>query len=285
MADPTTTGMSFVTSSAPPDPVPRKSGEMLLAGFVSPLVPGLGHLLVKRYLAGSVILVLYCALLLTCWPLRLPSQGAGMLVLIFGMIALCILAAVHAPYVHQRHDDKPSRWWLVLLVPLALVAAAGHVHWATLAAGFQAFSIPSVSMEKTVPQNSRVIVDRWYYDKRTPQRGDIVVFLNADEIYVLKRLIGMPGETIEGRKGVIFIDGKSISEPYVIHSKGSGMEPDMDDFGPVKIPPGKMFLMGDNRDISLDSRSSMVGPVDIAGLRGRALYVLGGPRQEYKKLE
>jgi len=139
-------------------------------------------------------------------------------------------------------------------------------------------------MEHTVPQDSRVVVDSWYYDKKTPKRGDIVVYLTREGSYVMKRLIATPGETIEGRNGVIFINGERISEPYVVHSGGG--EPDMNDFGPVKIPPGKLFVMGDNRDISLDSRSSLVGPIDIESLRGRALYVLGGlDNSAYKSLK
>jgi signal peptidase I len=258
---------------------------MLLAGLVSPLVPGVGHFLVKRYLSGTVLLILFGALLLACWPLRLPNHVAGMIVLGLGMITLCIFATVHAPYVHQRHHDKPSRWWLVVLVPLAVVCASGHINWTTRAAGFQSFSMPSVSMENTVPENSRVIVDRRYYDKTTPKHGDIVVYLNPDGFYIMKRLIAMPGETIQGRNGVIFIDGKPISEPYVIHSSSAGSQPDLDNFGPLKIPPGKLFVMGDNRDISLDSRSYMVGPISIASLRGKALYVIGGFQREYKELE
>jgi signal peptidase I len=215
----------------------------------------------------------------------MPSRVGWVFIFSAGMLALCIVAVVHAPYVHRQHNDKPSLWWLALLVPLAVGAAAGHANWVYRSAGFSVFSMPSQSMENTIPENSRVMIDRWYYDQRIPARGDIVVYQNVEGFYLMKRLIATSGETIEGRNGVIFINGERITEPYVIHSSSAGSQPDVDNFGPLKILPGKLFVMGDNRDISLDSRSSEIGPIDMANLRGRALYVLGGLQQEYKNLE
>ena len=128
-------------------------------------------------------------------------------------------------------------------------------------------------MVPTVPMGGRLFVDRKYYQNHSPARGDIVVFMNPQNFYIIKRVIARGGETIEGRDGEIFVDGTVISEPYAVHS---GNAPDfMDNFGPLKIPQEKLFVMGDNRDISLDSRSPDIGPIDVTSLRGKPIYLMG----------
>jgi signal peptidase I len=139
-------------------------------------------------------------------------------------------------------------------------------------AGFQVFQVPSRSMENTVHMDGRIMVDRWYYRSNAPARGDIVIYLNKEGYYLIKRVIARGGETIRSENGIISIDDQLIPEPYVIHNGSAPHE--MNNFGPLKIPAGKLFVMGDSRNISLDSRSPKVGPIDVTSLRGRPLYTL-----------
>jgi signal peptidase I len=109
--------------------------------------------------------------------------------------------------------------------------------------------IPTGSMESTVMTGDRIIVNRLAYIKEEPQRGDIIDFIYPDDgkTPYLKRIIGLPGETIEGKDGTIYINGKILEDDYTqIISK--------DDFGPYDIPAGCYFMMGDNRNNSWDSR-------------------------------
>jgi len=138
----------------------------------------------------------------------------------------------------------------------------------------QAFYIPSESMVHTLEVGDRVLVNKLSYDVEDVGRGDIIVFEKPEgevgEIQdLIKRAIGLPGETIEGRDGGILIDGEPLDEPYLDEGVITG------DFGPVEVPEGHLFMMGDNRGNSRDSR--FFGPVPGDSLVGRAFLRVWPP--------
>ncbi|MCR5025717.1 MAG: signal peptidase I [Lachnospiraceae bacterium] len=110
-------------------------------------------------------------------------------------------------------------------------------------------TVPSSSMEKTIMTNDRVIGLRLAYMDSDPERGDIIIFKFPDneKILYIKRVIGMPGETVEIHNGEVTIDGEILSEPYLTTTTEG-------DFGPYIVPEGHYFMMGDNRNNSADSR-------------------------------
>lgn len=111
------------------------------------------------------------------------------------------------------------------------------------------FTVPTESMENTIMVDNRIMSLRCAYLFSDPKRGDIIVFPfpdNPEETYI-KRVIGLPGETIEGRDGLVYINGEALAEDYVT----SELE---DDFGPYEIPEDSYFVLGDNRYVSLDAR-------------------------------
>ncbi|MBQ7581580.1 MAG: signal peptidase I [Lachnospiraceae bacterium] len=109
--------------------------------------------------------------------------------------------------------------------------------------------IPSASMETTIMTGDRIFGNRLAYTKNDPVRGDIVIFKYPDDETQLfiKRLIGMPGETLQMIDGVIYINGEKLDEPYLAAIPYG-------DYGPVTVPEGAYFVMGDNRNNSADSR-------------------------------
>jgi signal peptidase I len=152
----------------------------------------------------------------------------------------------------------------------------------------QAFKIPSRSMVKTLLVGDHILVNKFIYGVKVPflrktiipitnpQRGDIVVFIypNDRSKDFIKRVIGVSGDRIEIKNKTIFINGKQYSDAYGIYSDNvtypSSMQP-RDNFGPVTVPPESLFVMGDNRDESADSR--FWGFVDLKDVEGKAFII------------
>ena len=125
--------------------------------------------------------------------------------------------------------------------------------------------IPSSSMEETIMMNDRIFGNRLAYKSDDPKRFDIVIFRYPDDPSTLfiKRIIGLPGETVEIRSGKVYIDGSA--EPL---DDSFCKEEPLGDFGPFAVPEGCYFMMGDNRNNSNDSRfwqNSFVSRDEILG--------------------
>ena len=112
--------------------------------------------------------------------------------------------------------------------------------------------IPSASVEPTIMTGDRLIGNRLAYINEDPQRGDIVIFMFPDneKEYFIKRVIGLPGETVTVKQGQVYINDSDVP---LDESDYIGTTP-LGDFGPYKVPEGAYFMMGDNRNNSMDSR-------------------------------
>ena len=152
----------------------------------------------------------------------------------------------------------------------------------------QAFKIPSGSMEDTLLIGDHILVNKFLYGTdipftkikilpvREPRQGDIIVFkYPGDETKdFIKRVIGTPGDVLEVINKKVYINGEPIDEPYTVYKDEEVLPRNLqsrDNFGPVKVPAGKYFMMGDNRDKSHDSR--FWGFVDEDKILGKALFI------------
>jgi signal peptidase I len=139
----------------------------------------------------------------------------------------------------------------------------------------EAFEIPSESMVPTFLVGDRLMVDKAVYRFRGPQRNEIIVFKDPEDAgrILIKRVIGLPGEKLEVRNRVVYINDAPLNADFhAFHNPFdlSRMEV-RDDFGPVTIPSGKYFMMGDNRENSKDSR--FWGYLDRDLIIGRAFVI------------
>jgi signal peptidase I len=158
---------------------------------------------------------------------------------------------------------------------------------------FQAFAVPSPSMEKNVLTGDRLLVNKFLFasgfsaaarvlPSRPVRRGDIVVFRYPEDPRrdFIKRVVGLPGERVSIRDKRVFVDGRLLDEPYAFHADDRVWPDDpsipedrrrRDQLAPIAVPDDSYFVLGDNRDDSSDSR--YWGPVPAGHVEGRALFV------------
>lgn len=121
------------------------------------------------------------------------------------------------------------------------------------------------SMQPNLYVGYRVMTEKITYRLHAPRRGDVIIAERpTEEVTLIKRVVGLPGETVEVRGGHTTIDGQQIPEPWVTHFGGR-------DYGPAVIPPEYVFIMGDNRANSRDSRE--IGPVPMSTIKCRVLFI------------
>jgi signal peptidase I len=223
----------------------------------------------------------------------------------------------------RETDEKPRETTVEFLASLAAVLVTGLF---IITFVVQAFEIPSSSMENTLLIGDHVFVNRIQFAPKTPwlgpvlpyrdvKRGDIVVFLHPDPhdagTYVVKRIIGVPGDRIHLRDGVVYRNGEALNEPYIDHDQDSPQDFYRNNFPAVPpsyengvypnwivdlashvqgddlvVPPGHYYAMGDHRGVSLDSR--YWGFIPQENIIGRPMFIYWSfdtPADQYRKTD
>ena len=233
------------------------------------------------------------------------------------------MAKTQAEAVEKTHTPVQQRTFGAWLLDWAKSIAIALVVWMVLRTFLiEAFRIPSGSMENTLLVGDFLFVNKALYGAevpftgarlpavREPRRGDILVFDSVEEegMKVVKRLIGMPGDTLSMVEGDLIRNGEKVDEPYAIRSDPNKSEepiqrakmrqwqvkhlvgrdaatyqPDLHDWGPIVVPPDSFFMMGDNRDSSYDGR--YWGFLPRLNVRGKPLVVyFSYDKNSYKPL-
>jgi signal peptidase I len=168
------------------------------------------------------------------------------------------------PEGHPKRRSSREAGGLVeflVILAVAFVLVFGFVRPFVL----EAFRIPSESMVPTLLVGDRVFVNKFIYRFAEPERGDVVVFesVNGGEEDLIKRVVGVAGDEVEVRNGTLLVNGEAREEPYLNRNL-----PFNDSYGPSEVPEGHVFVMGDNRANSADSR--VFGPLPIENIEGEA---------------
>jgi signal peptidase I len=183
-----------------------------------------------------------------------------------------------SPFLHLRTNLVNVEGWIVSGVKSELREYIEAFGIAIVLALFiitfiaQSFLVQGASMEPSLHNGQRLLVDKIAYRVRAPQRGEIVVFRYPSDPRrrFIKRVMGLPGDQIEVRRHKLYINGNALEETYI-----NG--PTYGDFGPIIVPEDTVFVLGDNRNNSDDSRFSDVGAVPRKLVVGRALFIYWPP--------
>jgi len=171
-----------------------------------------------------------------------------------------------APSVESTPEPRKSQGsgWLLnalreigeTVIPAVVIALFINLFLA------QATQVLGQSMEPTLHSSQRVVIEKITYRFHGPRRGDVVVIDSPKQSEMLiKRVVGLPGETVEVKNGRVFVDGALLEEDWTVKAGGGS-------YGPQTVPPLHVFVLGDNRGASNDSRS--FGPVPIDDIVGHA---------------
>ncbi|MDF2814156.1 MAG: signal peptidase [Paenibacillus sp.] len=166
---------------------------------------------------------------------------------------------------NQKAKNEAWEWGKALLIALGLVFV---IRWFI----FAPFIVDGESMEPNFDNAERIIVNKILYNVREPKRGEVVVFHAPAQKDYIKRVIALPGETVRVQGDKVYVNGELLDEPYLkealdkAHQAGGNYN--NRNYAETKVPEGSIFVMGDNRSFSSDSR--MIGPVELEKVVGRA---------------
>lgn len=164
----------------------------------------------------------------------------------------------------DKFEKKEILEWIrsiLIAVLLALVIRAFFM---------EVFLVQGQSMQPTLMNRERLIVYKVPLYYREPQRGEIFVFRATNRRDFIKRVIGLPGDEVLVSTSGTYVNGQRLNEHYVLDAV-------LESFGPVTVPEGKVFMLGDNRNNSMDSRHPSVGFVPLDRLKGKAVLVFWPP--------
>ena len=264
----------------------------IFSGIFSLLVPGLGQLYNGQMKKSIVIYSLWLFPTILIMPL-FDLQYTFIGILIFAIIStiIYIFAFIDAIIISTRLKNYSlqnfNRWYIYILIILSATAISFLFDEESYL-GINSFSFPTSSMEPTILNGDYLMVDLEYYENKDPKPSDIIIFdyPKQPELSYLKRCIAISGQVVEIKDKVVLVDEIKFPDDSLVQFKdpkiykkdeGTNFFPiynnlgSRDCFGPIKIPEGKYFVLGDNRDNSSDSR--YWGFVPRENIYGKAMFL------------
>jgi signal peptidase I len=262
----------------------KQTKDPYLAAFLSMVFPGVGHLYLRRWLAGVLFLMCACLLYFArvapplAWT-KVPAEWKQRLIIlvIVGEMVWFTYVALAALLAYRRGPQERRRGGAGIAAVCVLCLVSGPLPMALAqtvrAHCVEAFAVPVGSMAPTIQPGDKVLAWKRPF---VPKRGDLIVFKNPmdrTQNYV-KRVVAVAGETIELRDGNIYVNGTALDQgalggsPYAAGLRSSPAPQWAGEGSPFTVPQGHVFVLGDNIERSFDSR--FFGPVPVADIVGRA---------------
>lgn len=268
-----------MSSVTPSDIAPRRSA--VAAGVLSFFAPGSGHIFLGQYRRGILLLLAFIFLqpvLVLAGFLMAPTFRAVsvfVVAILVASFALTVFITVDA--IRQaRRGGQGSRWyvWIGAILLCWIGFGATTLLGAVIKPNmpWRTFTIPSASMEPTLRLDEWLVADMRHYDKQAPARGDVVLYLLPSDnatIYI-KRIVGLPGDRIVFRDGHAVVNGAQTDEPFANFGDPKAF---FNTTAEMTVPPDQIFVAGDNRANSTDSRVRQHGTVPFRNLIGRAAEI------------
>jgi signal peptidase I len=262
----------------------KKRRNPFLAGLLSLLAPGLGQIYNGQGALGLIFFLISGGLPILGGVFGWPRRFVGLVALSLVAIVFSLFVIIHA-FVQARRvkETKPKKYQTTAVYALLIVLSLGLTIlvpkriWMSIL-GVSPYRIATGAMEPTLHKDDLLMANPRAYGGRKPQRGDLVVFQYPKDLTkeFVKRVIGLEGDKVEIRDKQVFINDERIEESYKVHIDSQVYTKNSEDivrdnYGPVEIPTGQCFVLGDNRDNSLDSR--YWGALPLANVKGQALYI------------
>lgn len=262
------------------DSLETKKRNPFISGVLSLFFTGIGQIyngqLKKGIIFYFIQLLLPVVLLSTQLRYSYPGLVTTFIIIAIYRMLITVEAVATSISLKEIRLKKYNKWYFYLVfILLGFIITATfclHNYTREKIIGLKPYYIPSISMSPTVHNKDHFMVDLKYFKKNKPQRGDIIVFdfpLNPERKF-LKRIIALEGDKVEVKEGSIFVNEKDIANLYNLQGKKAGIS-NGTKLGPLVVPPGKYFVVGDNYNNSEDSRHW--GYIDMKDIKGKVYYV------------
>jgi signal peptidase I len=245
----------------------------ILAFLLSLVTPGLGQIYNGQFKKGVSYLLGFALVYIVSSFLLVKFYGLILyLIIMIGFFIFILIDAVRGANRLKAIALKPfNKWYIYLIIFLLSNVVVIPLLRSTIKNNIiQAYRIPSRAMEPTLLVGDHLMADMRIYKSQKPQRGDLIIFEFPKDPSkdFIKRVIGLEGEKVELINNKIYINDKLLDDRWGHFTKDY---PALDTFGPVVVPKDSLFVLGDNRDNSNDSR--YWGFVNVGKVRGKALYL------------
>ncbi|MCI0511831.1 signal peptidase I [candidate division KSB1 bacterium] len=274
-----------------------------VAALLSYLVPGLGQVYAGQLTRGLLAYCLYAwwgslVFIVTLQVMRrhFPGFSFGWILFML-LIALSLLIGIIYDAIRQARKSRThyelqiyNRSYIYILAILILLSSDYAIKFTMRDLILKPYRIPTASMGPTILPGDYLLSDKMFYCQSNPERGDIVIFQHPSQpkLEFIKRVIGLPGDTLQIVNQQVLINHQVLSEPYAQYvippARRTGLELSLP-ATPVVIPAEHFFVMGDNRDQSADSRQFSTIPRALIKGKPAVIYFSWGPKFPFVRFD